>query len=450
MEDSKKWDKCRAFLKKSVSEQAFETWFEPIRFGSFTPKDGGGHLVLLIPSRFVGEFIQKHYLELMSKAITRAFGEGISLTYKIEARAPGESAGPVLAEGAKVAKKAELPPIDSQLNPEYTFENFIEGESNRLTRSIGLSIAEHPEKVTFNPFFLYGPSGVGKTHLANAVGLRVKQLHPKLRVLMVSTHVFTMQYTDSVLHNHTNDFINFYQSIDVLIIDDVQELTTAKTQRTFFHIFNHLHQNRKVIIMTCDRPPVSLEGFQERLLNRFKWGMVAEMERPNIELRRAILQAKMRRNGISFPPDVVDYVVNNVSDNVRELEGVINSIMLQSIIENCEIDLPLAKHVVVRSVNMERKELTVEEIVCRVSQHYSVKPKEVTSSSRKRPIVRVRQICMYLCQKYTDCSLSQIGQRIGRRDHSTVIHSINLVEKQISADRDFRHELEDLDGLMKK
>ena len=449
MEDIKKWDKCRTFLKRSVSEQTFITWFEPIRFGSFTPNaGGGGHLMLLAPSRFVGEFIEKHYLDLMSRAITRTFGENVSLTYKIAAQTPGEPAA--VAPSTQQPQKTELPPIDPQLNPEYTFENFIEGESNRLTRSIGLSIAEHPEKVTFNPFFLYGPSGVGKTHLANAIGMRIRQLHPELRVLMVSTHVFTVQYTESVLSNHSNDFINFYQSIDVLIVDDVQEMTTAKTQRTFFHIFNHLHQNRKVIIMTCDRPPVSLEGFQERLLSRFKWGMVAEMERPNVELRRAILCAKLRRGGIDFPPDVVDYVVGNVSDNVRELEGVINSIMLQSIIENCEIDLPLAKHVVARSVNLERKELSVEEIVCRISQHYGVKPKEVASASRKRPIVKVRQICMYLSQKFTDCSLSQIGQRIGRRDHSTVIHSVNLVEKQMASDRDFRHEVEELEGLMKK
>lgn len=444
MEEKETWGRCLDYIDRNVDDKAFRTWFEPIQFGKFINEEGGKQLWLNFPNKVFIEYIQKEYTDLMRQAIANTFGDNVKVFYQIS-----KSKEPTPSKETK-APATTAQDFDPQLNPDYTFANFIEGESNRLTRSIGKSIADHPEKTTFNPFFIFGPSGVGKTHLANAVGIRLRELHPQMRVLMVSTHVFTLQYTEATSHNNRNEFLNFYQSIDALIVDDIQELTTPKTQQIFFNIFNHLHQNRKIIIMTCDRPPVSLEGMEDRLLNRFKWGAIAEMERPNVELRLAILKAKIRKNGLKLPADVIEYIAENVSDNVRELEGIVNSMMALSIVENCEIDLPLATRVVARSVNLERKDFTVEDIVCHVCQHYGVKPKDITSNKRTRPVVQVRQLAMFLCKKYTGLSLSQIGLHIGKRDHSTVIHSCNLIEKRIAVDKKYRMEVEEVESTLKR
>ena len=327
----------------------------------------------------------------------------------------------------------------------------MEGGSNKLSRSVGLSIAENPGKSTFNPFFLYGPSGVGKTHLVNAIGVRIKQIYPDKRVLFVSAHVFKTQYTDSVIHNTQNDFINFYQTIDVLIIDDIQEITTSKTQMAFFHIFNHLQQNNRQIIITCDRPPVLFEGIEERMLTRFKWGMTVEMEKPDTKLRRDILISKIRRDGLVevIPTDVVQYIAQNVESSVRELEGIINSIMAYSVVDNCEIDLQLAQRVVARAVNLEKKELSADDISAAVCQHYGVKQKDLATKSRKQTMVQARQLAMYLIHKYTETTYSQIGRIFGKRDHSTVLYACNQVARRISVDKTYRREVEELEGVLK-
>ena len=342
-----------------------------------------------------------------------------------------------------------MPPIDPQLNPRYTFDNFVEGASNKLPRSVGISIADTPGKSTFNPFFLYGPSGVGKTHLVNAIGVRIRELYPEKRVLFVSAHVFKTQYTDSVIHNTQNDFINFYQTIDVLIIDDIQEITTAKTQQSFFHIFNHLQQNNRQIIITCDRPPVELEGMEERMLTRFKWGMTAELEKPDTQLRRDILISKIRKDGLVIPPEVVQYIARNVESSVRELEGIINSIMAYSVVDNCEIDLQLTQRIVARAVNLEKKELVPDDIIAAVCKRYGHKQKELASKSRKQSIVQSRQLAMYLIHKYTESTYSQLGRLFGKRDHSTVLYACNQTARRISVDKAFRREVEELEAALK-
>lgn len=443
-----RWGRCLKHIQEELPDQAFKTWFAPLRFAELD----GQLLTLCAPSRYVCEFIEEHYLAPLHRAIAAEFGEGIRLQYSLK-----EEPKPEIAERkAKEKAQQERPgktgsaPLNPQLNTSYTFDTFVEGRSNKLARSVALAIAERPGQVTFNPLFLYGPSGVGKTHLVNAIGVRIRELFPEMRVLFVSAHLFKTQYTDSIIRNKFNDFISFYQTIDVLIIDDIQELTTAKTQQAFFHIFNHLQQNRRQLIITCDRPPVLFEGIEERMLTRFKWGMVAEIERPDIELRRAILFSKIKRDGLSIPDDVVQYIAQNVSDSVRDLEGIINSIMAYSVVYNCDIDLPLTARVVARCVNLEKKELTLDDIVRKVCAHYGVKLCDLLSKSRRQTIVQARQLAMYLSHKYTDLSLSQIGRRIGGRDHSTVLHSCAQVERRVATDKGFRREMEELECALKK
>lgn len=454
------WNACLENIRTQLPPQEFKTWFEPLKFVSYQ----SGKLKIGVPTKYVGQYISGHHRELIAGALLKTFGSDTRLFWQDEEalnqwRKDEEQREERLKKAAMAGKvhdidpsnrRAEMPPLNPRLNPDYTFKSFVEGNSNKLAFNVALSIAEKPGQATFNPFFLYGPSGVGKTHLVNALGVKIHELYPDKRVLFVSAHVFKTQYTDSVIHNTTNDFINFYQSIDVLIIDDIQEITTAKTQQAFFHIFNHLQQNRRQLVMTCDRPPVLFEGIEERMLTRFKWGMIAEMEKPDMALRRAILESKIKRDGLEFPDEVVRYIAQNVESSVRELEGIINSIMAYSVVDNCEIDLPLTARVVARAVNLEKKELGVDDIIGAVCSHCGLKQKDIISKSRRQAIVKARQLAMYLSHKYTGQSYAQIGRVIGKRDHSTVVHSCNQISRRITKDREFRHEVEELEAALKK
>ena len=463
LNEQNNWQNCLQLIKQHIPSEHYVTWFEPLQFVSFQE----GVLKVGVPTRFFAEYFDQQYVGYFMQAVHHCFGNGnIKLQYAVaQQRAENIQPEPIIVTPKKEENKKDLnrysfsqqpqrsalPPLDSQLNMRYTFNNFVEGGSNKLSRSVGLSIAENPGRSAFNPFFLYGPSGVGKTHLVNAIGVKIKQKDPNKRVLFVSAHVFKTQFTDSVRHNTMNDFINFYQSIEVLIIDDIQEITTSKTQMAFFHIFNHLQQNNRQIIITCDRPPVLFEGIEERMLTRFKWGMVVEMEKPDTKLRRDILITKIRRDGLEdvIPADVVQYIAQNVESSVRELEGIINSIMAYSVVDNCEIDLKLTHRVVARAVNLEKREISIEDIVSAVSQHFGVKGKDLSSKSRKQSIVIARQTAMFLVHKYTEAPYSQIGKNFGKRDHSTVLYSCNQVARRISVDKDFRKEIEELEAELK-
>ena len=340
--------------------------------------------------------------------------------------------------------------LNPQLDPKKTFQNFIEGDSNKLPRTVGLSIAEHPGKSTFNPFFIYGPSGCGKTHLINAIGVHCKELYPQKRVLYVSARLFQVQYTDAVRQNTTNDFINFYQTIDVLIVDDIQEWATSpKTLDTFFHIFDHLFRLGKQIVLASDRPPVDLDGVKDRLLTRFSCGLIAELEKPNVQLCIDILNAKCRRDGLKIPADVINYIAQTANGSVRDLEGVVNSLMAYSIVYNSPIDMHLAERIIKRAVKVDNHPLTIDDILEKVCKHYGVSQQNVFSKSRKRDYVQVRQISMYLAQKYTKMPASRIGQLIGGRDHSTVLHSCSAVEQRLKVDKAFAEELNSIEHSFK-
>ncbi|MBQ6653823.1 MAG: chromosomal replication initiator protein DnaA [Prevotella sp.] len=453
------WDKCLALIRDNVSEQQYKTWFKPIVFESF---DETTRTVLLqVPSPFVYEYLEENYVDLLRKVLCRCFDGRVRLTYRVVVVGKGgnqkgtsvvegdEPAGgiadvthrPAANQPQTLLEKA-VPEIDSQLNPRQSFNNFIEGDSNKLPRSVGMSIAEHPTTAQFNPMFIFGPSGCGKTHLINAIGLRTKQLYPQNRVLYVSARLFQVQYSNAVLQNKTNDFINFYQTIDMLIVDDIQEwMTAAKTQDTFFHIFNHLFRNGKRIILASDRPPVDLQGMNERLLTRFACGLIAELEKPNVQLCIDILNSKIRHDGLSIPEDVVQYIAHTANGSVRDLEGVVNSLMAYSVVYNSNIDLRLAERVIKRAVKVDDKPLTVDEIIETVCRHYSVMATAVNSRSRKRELVLPRQVSMYLAQKLTNMPASRIGKLVGGRDHSTVIHSCSQIEARLKTDKGFSKEL---------
>ena len=454
------WDKCLALIKENVSEQQYKTWFSPIVFESFSEKDKT--LLVQVPSPYVYEYLEEYYIDLLSRVLSKCFGAGVRLTYRIVADKThglttdvqaGEAVGIDHPQPTSRGNKAPTPldaavpqDLNPQLNPKQTFNNFIEGNSNKLPRTVGLSIAEHPGKSTFNPFYMFGPSGCGKTHLINAIGVRCKELYPQKRVLYVSARLFQVQFTDSLLKKRINDFINFYQSIDVLIVDDIQEWATAtSTLDTFFHIFNHLFRNGKQIILASDRPPVDLQGMKDRLLTRFSCGLIAEMEKPNVELCVDILKNKCRRDGLKIPEDVIRYIAETASGSVRDLQGVINSLLAYSVVYNCNVDMHLAERVIKRAVKVDNHPLTVDDILEKVCNHFNVTQQNVFSRSRKREYVLVRQVSMYLAQKYTKMPASRIGQLIGNRDHSTVIHSCSTMEKRLKIDKDFQNEMTEIE-----
>jgi len=456
------WSKCLDIIKDNVPSTAFNTWFSNTKPASYT----GDVLTIFVPSQFVYEYIEAHYVELLSLSIYRIFGENTQLNYRVltdrqnqltvdqeSIKRPSTTAHERQKSTNKAPGVITIPSqdLDPMLRSNYSFENFIEGISNKLPRTAAENIAQNPSKTIFNPLFLYGASGVGKTHLANAVGLKVKELYPEKRVLYVSAHLFKVQYTDSVRKNTLNDFINFYQSIDVLIIDDIQEFVgVEKTQNTFFHIFNHLHQNGKQLIMTCDRPPVMLQGIEDRLITRFKWGLTAEIERPNLELRRSILADKVRREGIILSPNVLEYIAENVTDSVRELEGILISLMAHSTIYGREVDLQMAERVISKAVRMVEKEITIEDVVHNTCEYYHIKDEDIYSSSRKREIVLARQMSMFLTHKHLpNLSLAKIGQQIGSKDHSTVLHACRTIEEQIAFDKSIQLAVKDIESKIK-
>lgn len=459
------WDNSLLLIKDSVTEQQYNTWFKPIVFESYKPSTRT--LLVQVPSPFVYEYLEQNFVDLLSKVLHRNFGEGIRLTYRVVTDKEHKlsqdiEADPDDADMAKqtreCAQQAAAQPaapqqqedIDTQLDPKLTFNNYMEGDSNKLPRSVGLSIAEHPNTTQFNPMFIYGPSGSGKTHLVNAIGLKAKQMYPQKRVLYVSARLFQTQYTDAVLHNASNDFINFYQSIDMLIVDDIQEWAgKAKTLNTFFHIFNHLFRNGKRIILACDRPPVELKDMPDRLLTRFSCGLVCELEKPNIQLCVDILSNKIRRDGLKIPVDVISFIAQTCNGSVRDLQGAINGLLAYSIVYNSSIDIRLAERVIKRAVKVDDKPLTIDDIVETVCHHYNVTVTAVNSKSRKRDYVVARQVTMYLAQKYTKMPASRIGKLVGNRDHSTVIHSCSKVEERLKIDAGFSDELVSIENGLK-
>jgi len=441
------WDKCLQVIKANISEQSFNTWFEPI----LPFRLDGKTLTIQVPSQFFYEWLEENYIHVLRRALDYAIGRDGQLEYSIIVdtgtdRQPAikvhvpTTNSPEAAEARQKAasepKKANQPPsrgpdsaeLDLYLNSNYSFDNYIEGDCNRLARSAGMAVAQRPGITSFNPLLIYGGVGLGKTHLVQAIGNHIKSHLRDKKVLYVSSEKFTNQFINAIKSNTLQDFTDFYMKVDTLILDDVQFLSgKEKTQDTFFHIFNHLHQSGRQIIMTSDRRPSELQGLQDRLLSRFKWGLTADLQQPDFETRIAIIQRKLQAEGIYIDAGVIEYVAHSVNTNVRELEGVIISLMAQASLVRRDIDLELAKTVLKDIVTSEEKEVNIDTIQDLVADYYDVTVADLKSKSRKKELVYPRQVAMYFAKEFTNLSLKSIGYHFGGRDHSTVIHAIQTI-----------------------
>lgn len=462
------WQNCIDIIKDNVSTQAFKTWFEPIK----PIKLEKNVLTIQVPSQFFYEWLEEHYVSLLKKIIRKEIGAEGRLEYSIIMENNFNNANPYTVKVPTTNKKAirnssvTMPintndnpirnpfiipglrklNIDSNLNPNYSFENFIEGDCNRLARSAGFAVANKPGGTAFNPLLIYGGVGLGKTHLSHAIGIEIKNKTPDKTVLYVSSEKFTHQFIDAVKNNSVNDFSHFYQMIDVLIIDDVQFFSgKEKTQDVFFHIFNHLHQTGKQIILTSDKPPVEMQGMEQRLLSRFKWGLSADLQVPSLETRIAILEKKMYADGIELPKEVVEYLAYSITTNIRELEGALISLIAQSSLNKKNITLDLAKQMIDKFVKNTAREVSIDYIQKVVCDYFDLPIELLKSKTRKREIVQARQIAMYFAKKMTKSSLANIGLHCGGKDHATVLHACRTVNNLQETDKHFRKYLDDLE-----
>ncbi|WP_455005160.1 chromosomal replication initiator protein DnaA [Capnocytophaga gingivalis] len=463
------WENCLSFIRDNVTTDVYDVWFKPIEPVELTSDNT---LVIMVPSMFFMEWIEDHYINLIWSALTKELGARPKLIYNIKMennpnkteqateqlpssnrkatsmevlgykQKPQQSYNPYVVPGLIEIEEVK---VDSQLNPNKNFDTFIEGESNRLARSAGKAITERPGGTSFNPLFIFGGVGLGKTHLAHAIGNEIQEKHPKKRILYIEAEDFTKQYSVAAKNNNRTDFIHFYQQIDVLIIDNVQFFASKPgTQDVFFQIFNHLHQNGKQLILTSDKAPVDIQDVEQRLLSRFKWGLSAELQAPDYQMRKRILQAILYRDGVEMSEEIVDYIAQNVKTNIRELEGVNTSLMAEALFNKKEITLDLAKKAVDKIVKNIKKEITVEYIQEIVSEYFQLSIEELQSKTRKRHVVQARQLAMFFAKKYTKLSLANIGKSIGKRDHATVLHACKTVDNLNETDKQFRKFLSDL------
>lgn len=462
------WENCLGIIKDNVSAQSFRTWFEPIKPVKFADNV----LTIQVPSQFFYEWLEEHYIDLLKKSIRKELGAVGRLEYSIVMESNYNSSKPYTVSIPTTNKKALANPsvtmpidistngirnpfiipglkkinVDSQLNPSFSFDNFIEGESNRLARSAGFAVANKPGGTSFNPLLIYGGVGYGKTHLAQAIGIQIKNQFPNKTVLYVSAEKFMHQYVDSVRNNDQNDFIHFYQMIDVLLMDDVQFFAgKERTQDVFFHIFNHLHQAGKQIVLTSDKPPVEMQGMEQRLLSRFKWGLSADLQAPDLETRIAILQKRVSNDGLELPKEVIEYLAYSITTNARELVGALISLLAQSSLNKKAITLDLAKSMIDKFVKNTAREVSIDFIQKVVSDYFDLAVDTLKSKTRKREVVQARQIAMYFSKNLTKASLASIGMHCGGKDHATVLHACRTVNNLMDTDKRFKGYIEDLE-----
>jgi len=473
------WNQCLEFIKGNVPESSFRTWFTPI----VPLKLEGTVLTIQVPSSYFYEYLEENYVDYLCQALHRYLGQGAKLLYRIvvdsgRQRQPMQKKVAPIQQGYTVPGKVtsqpdnqvmssnslqpdlpynpyafpglKRPKIDPQLNSNYTLDNFVVGKCNQLGRSAAESIAKKPGKTPYNPFMIFGNSGLGKTHLAQAIGNSVKEMFPEKLVLYVEANKFQTQYSDACRNNTRNDFIHFYQMLDLLIIDDVQEFAgKVGTQDTFFAIFNSLHQSGKQIILTCDTMPSELKGLNDRLLSRFRWGLTAEVSVPDFQTRLNILKKKVFNDGMNIPDDILEYIAHTVVSNVRELEGTLISLLAASTFTRCELNLETAQSLLGKIVKENEPEYSVDFIVRTVCEYFGIKENVLNSKSRTKDIVLARQLSMYLSKQFTDLPYKVIGEQIGGRDHSTVLHACKAVAKNVETDAKFKEMLKDLETKIK-
>ncbi|HQH18267.1 MAG TPA: chromosomal replication initiator protein DnaA [Bacteroidales bacterium] len=472
---NKIWENCLKIIKDNIGDQAFKTWFEPIK----PVKLEGNILTIQVPSQFFYEWLEENYITLLKTTIKKELGNNGRLEYSIIMENSFDNTHPYTIKVPTSNKKALKNPslsvpldinkgsnsaipnpfiipglqkinVQSQLVDSYSFDNFIEGDCNRLARSAGFAVANNPGKTAFNPLLLYSTVGLGKTHLSHAIGIQIKNTFPDKTVLYISSEQFTQQYIDSVKNNSQNDFIHFYQMMDVLIIDDIQFLAgKEKTQDVFFHVFNHLHQTGKQIVLTSDKAPVEMQGIEPRLLSRFKWGLSADLQAPDLETRIAILEKKLYNDGVEMPKDVVEYLAYSITTNIRELEGALISILAQSSLNRKAITLELAKQMIDKFVKNTTREISIDYIQKIVCDYFNIGVDLINSKTRKREIVQARQLAMYFSKKMTKSSLASIGLHCGNKDHATVLHACRTVNNLVDTDKQFKAYVDEIEKKIK-
>ncbi|MCC8173277.1 MAG: chromosomal replication initiator protein DnaA [Odoribacter sp.] len=458
------WANCLRIIEEQLPPKTYKAWFEPIRPLKFE----NNILTIQVGSSYVYEYLEEHFIDLLRTTLKNAIGPNAKLEYSVVVESKPQkletttfSSSPAIkpdvntiylnntnGNGLKnpFQRQSNCIEIDSQLNPSYTMESFIEGSCNRLAKSAGSAIAQNPGGTAFNPLLIYGSSGLGKTHLTQAIGLEVKRTQPEKVVLYVSTNLFQTQFTEAVRKNEINDFLHFYQLIDVLILDDIHELAgKTATQNTFFHIFNHLQQLGKQLILTCDKAPAELSGIEDRLLSRFKWGLSAEIKTPDFETRKQIILYKAKKDGMQFTEDVIEFICQHVNNNVRELEGTMISLLAQATFNKKDLTIDLVQDVLGKTVRQHATELTVDKIQKVVCEHFQIAPDVLQTKTRKREIVQARYLAMYFCKNYTKSSLSFIGSQIGKKDHATVLYACKVVSDLLETDRKFKIHVEELE-----
>jgi chromosomal replication initiator protein len=466
------WKSCLTIFRDNIPAKSFRTWFLPI----VPLKLERNVLTIQVPSAFFYEYLEEQYIDILRKTIRKELGVDAMLEYSIvmdnssSANTKPYTVNVPAKENTNLKSQAVSLPlmnesqiknpfiipgikkvhINPQLNPEYSFKNFVEGDCNRLARSAGYALANNPGKTAFNPLFLYGGTGLGKTHLAQAIGIEVKARHPEKTVLYVPAHKFIQQYSEASRNNNRNDFLHFYQMIDVLIIDDVHEFAgKEKSQDTFFHIFNHLHQTGKQLILTSDRPPIELTGLSKRLISRFKWGLSADLQTPDYHTRVAILKQKIYNSGIELAEEVVEYIAANIESHVRELEGALVTLIAQSTFNKKSINLELAKKIIDKIVKQTKREITIDYIQKVVCDYFDMNVDILQSKTRKREIVQARQIAMFFSKNLTNSSLSTIGSQIGGKDHATVLHAYKTVNNLVETNKEFKSYIGDIEKKLK-
>lgn len=457
------WHKCLEIIRDNMNADLFDTWFKPAEPLGYAD----GVVTIGVPSEFWCQQYEGRFFPMLLSAMRKVYGNGVKLEYRYkvvsgdpesEVTVASSSPSPTLNNAVDRQTRTSANPfingveyedIDPQLNATYNFENYCVGDSNKLPYTIAEYIGNNPGKTDFNPFFLYGATGVGKTHLIQAIGIRVRERFPKARVLYLTSRIFENQYGKAVRDKQINDFINFYQSIDVLLLDDIQELSGKPgMQNAFFPIFSYLHQRGRLLIMTSDRAPVDLDGMMDRLVNRFKWGVTEQLCAPDLNLRKEILRCKARKNGLALGEDVIDVIATHVTESIRELEGVVLSLLTRATILNQPITVELAKMVMQSAVKLNKKKINFDMIVEATASAYNIDPDAIFSKNRVRDIADARQVIMYLANKHTDLSSTSIGCKLAR-SHATVLHGISVVKQRMSVESALADSIDEIERSLR-
>ena len=459
------WDNCLCFIQQNIDPKQFNTWFSPIKAVSLEECT----LTVEVPSEFFREYVEDAYLDLLKAALKKELGVGARLVYQVTPVKQQPSMSYPAAHGNVPVNKSisvetfsktgnpgpfvfpgvQRVRVDSQLNPTYCFENLIVGECNKMGFTAGESIAAAPGKTAFNPLFLFGGPGLGKTHLAQAIGIAIKKKYPELVVLYVPANRFKIQYMDATNgKNKLTDFLAFYMKMDVLIVDDIQDLQSPGSQGAFFNIFNHLHQSGKQLIFTSDRPSVELENFEERLLSRLKWGLSVELQKPDFTTRLNMLKSRAFREGVNLNDDVLHFLATRIKSNFRELEGTLISLIANATLAHKEITVELAESIVEKIVGDVQVDISIDKVQKVVCDYFNITRDDLLSKTRKRQIVQARQIAMYMSRSLINCSLSTIGAEIGGKDHATVLHACTTVNDLMSTDKAFRQYVTDIEKML--